>query len=786
MAKNKKVSTEENKKVPFNVFRKGAISLAIAGAMMTAPFMLAGCTEGKDGINGVDGTIWKAGTNYSEFTDAKVGDFFIDTDDYKLYQKTADSWVVVMNNYGKPAAAPVVTINNDGYWVIDGTATEHIAVATDGATPFIHTDGYWYIGDTDHPTGIKAQGQAGQAGKSAYELYKDANPSFSGTLADWFETLKGKDGAVWITGTEITSQESSISAEITGAKVGDLYFNSTTSDVYQCTATNTWKWISNTKGTPGNAGQSGVGITSVEQTYEVDETTGELYSVLTITYTEGEPDVIRTLAPKRIVSLEGITLGGYYTNMQQFAKVASENDAPELYLNVRFDDQTIEEIPLTDDMFVVDGYQYSIPDFTTAGSYNYKIKYMGKIYRNSINIVNIEDYSSHTITNINLNNSRVSTAFNKNNLVVEITYDMGGEEQNTTSVTVPLSIVAESYYSHTKNQALQELDMSVIDSYEITLKSAFAFDSEYDEDENPDTLYLSVYDANCNISYLDSVNNIVLDLGDADFEEKLKAERFQAYLNKPIDEDDYFYGNIEDLNYDLTNFDINIVGDQYIPFTYQLEGETGVYSGYIQVSVEADLDGLEALGTYSVDPNQCNPEDNKDMLMFTTAIGKDVTLYKVEVDEDEFIGVAVIDATQYSYDLTAADSGVLKLFDPFMNDWSYFKLTEPEMGDPAGKIGFYVVEEEITPTEYTCQLLMMGELFDTTVSIYGTEGTCKGKVSVSMPGEMFGSPIPVLMPYSTVDCTFVDSDNDETVDTIIFAGRTFTITAGNVLEEVTE
>lgn len=785
MAKHKKVFTEEKKKVPFNVFRKGAMSLAIAGVMMATPFMLAGCT---DAVDGKDGTIWKAGTNYSEFTDAKVGDFFIDTDDYKLYQKTADSWVVVMNNYGKPAVAPVVTINSEGYWVIDGTVTEHVAVATDGATPFIHTDGYWYIGDTEHPTGIKAQGQAGSAGKSAFKLYQEANPEFTGTLADWFETLKGtpgKDGAVWITGTEITGQESSISAEIADAKVGDLYFNSTTSDVYQCTASNTWKWISNTKGVPGGVGQSGVGIASVEQTYEVDETTGELYSVLTITYTEGEPDVIRTLAPKRVVGLDGITLGGYHTNMQTFAKVASEDDAPQLYLSVRFDDQTEGSILLTDDMFVVDGYQYSIPDFTTIGSYDYKIKYMGKIYRSSINIVNLEDYSSHTITSINLTNSNVSTAFNKNNLVVEINYDMGGGEgSNTTTVTAQLSTVSESYYSYSRNEALTELDMSVADSYEITLKSAFAYDSQYDDDEEPDTLYLSVYDANCNISYIDSVNNIVLELGDANFEDKLKAEKFRADLNESIDEENYIYGNIDDLNYDLTNFDINRVGDQYIPFTYQLEGETGVYSDYIQVSVEADLDGLEALGTYAVDTDQCNPMGNMDMMMFTQAIGENATLYKVEVEEDEFIGVAEIDNAQYSYDLTSAESGVLKLFDPFMNTWSYFKLTAPGMADPAGKIGFY--EAEGTPTDYTCQILMMGELFDATVSIYGTEGTCKGKISVYMPGERFGSPTPILMPYSTVDCTLVDSDNDEIIDTIIFAGRTFTITTDNVLVEVTE
>ena len=66
----------------------------------------------------------------------------------------------------------------------------------------------------------------------------------------------GTDGATWLTGTAITGTETSITATVDGAKIGDLYLNITTCDIYQCTAENTWKWIANIKGEQGEQGAS--------------------------------------------------------------------------------------------------------------------------------------------------------------------------------------------------------------------------------------------------------------------------------------------------------------------------------------------------------------------------------------------------------------------------------------------------------------------------------------------------------------------------------------------------
>ena len=87
------------------------------------------------------------------------------------------------------------------------------------------------------------------------------NPEFTGGVSGWLETLKGqdgKDGSMWFTGTMVTGTGNSISKEVTGSKVGDMYLNTTSYDIYQCTATSTWKWVANIKGAQGLPGEDGV------------------------------------------------------------------------------------------------------------------------------------------------------------------------------------------------------------------------------------------------------------------------------------------------------------------------------------------------------------------------------------------------------------------------------------------------------------------------------------------------------------------------------------------------
>lgn len=79
--------------------------------MFTSPLMLAGCgadgqngKDGKDGKDGKNGTMWYSGTeNIETISGGNAGDFYFDTDDYILYQKSqVGTWTVVTQNFGKP------------------------------------------------------------------------------------------------------------------------------------------------------------------------------------------------------------------------------------------------------------------------------------------------------------------------------------------------------------------------------------------------------------------------------------------------------------------------------------------------------------------------------------------------------------------------------------------------------------------------------------------------------------------------------------------------------------
>ncbi|MBR6778752.1 MAG: hypothetical protein IKM43_01180 [Clostridia bacterium] len=833
MSKNKKTSREVKSKVPFNVFRKGAMALAVAGVMIATPLMLTGCAgeKGDVGPQGPAGATWYSGTQYSA-DQGKVGDFFYDTDDSNIYQKTTSGWTLISNIKGDTGVAKEIEIQataeyiqwryeGDANWQNlvslaslkglkgdTGVAQEVLIQATADYIQWKYEDDttwqnlvslatlkgekgdagnevllnvtathiQWkHEGDAEWEDLISLEslkglkGDIGETGKSAYEIAQDEG--FEGTEAEWLESLKGDAGK------EVTFNVSTthiqwkyvgeetwndlISLESLKGLKGDT--GETGKSAYEIALENDpsigseVEWLESLKGEKGDTGN---GITNMEIVYEYDEN-GQLWAVFTITYSEGEPQVIRSAVPKKLMYIQGITLGENGGTLQKFAKVTTEEDAPQLYLRVQFDDDTYGNVLLTDDMFTVDEHNgFHIPDFTQEGSYSYKISYMGKQTQGLIEIVNLSNFIT-PISNVNLLNSSVTTNSKSSDLIVNINYENGE------SISALLSDVAESYFSYETNESSSELDLTVVGSYEITIKSEFAF--KYNpEDEEYATLNLNVYDESCTISYI-SINNAELTLGDVDFEDKLRAMEFDGWLHKADQNGQYnIRGTVADLTYDLSAFNINRVGIQHIPFTYQLEGETGYYSNYITVSVIADLSEAQAVGTYTVG------QEDQNMMMFMMAQGDSITLYDN--------GVAVItnnmnggDTMQTSYDVDLAQSGILKMFDSYMNDYSYFTLN-----DETDMIGFYSVEGETTPTDYTCPIEIMGQLFDATISIYGTEGTCKAKVSILMPKELTGAPEDMFMPYAFVDCVWEDED------TVSSIGRTFNVTDGNVLVEVAE
>ena len=199
MKKDKKQS-----KVPFNVLKKGIVVTCLSASMVFgSAFMLTGCgtqgPQGPAGINGTNGTngaTWYSGVEDPTSDLGKVGDFYFETDDGDVWQYTENGWAVISNIKGD-------------------------------------------------------QGDPGEKGDPG----NPGNPGDPGEKGD-----PGTSGATWLTGTLVTGTGTNIIAEVAGAKVGDLYFNTTTCDIYQCTATNTWSWISNIKGESGNSWLTGNGL----------------------------------------------------------------------------------------------------------------------------------------------------------------------------------------------------------------------------------------------------------------------------------------------------------------------------------------------------------------------------------------------------------------------------------------------------------------------------------------------------------------------------------------------
>lgn len=165
--------------------------------------MLTGCGKKEN-----TGSIWlvESGAPTSS-TEGKNGDMYLDNASYDLYQMIDQEWVKIGNISGEVVengTPPSISINKDGYWVIDGVVTTIKAQGEngkngtagvngtngkdgtagadgkdgkdgkDGITPTIsiNEDGYWVINGV--VTTTKAQGEAGKDGNTPSITISDA------------------------------------------------------------------------------------------------------------------------------------------------------------------------------------------------------------------------------------------------------------------------------------------------------------------------------------------------------------------------------------------------------------------------------------------------------------------------------------------------------------------------------------------------------------------------------------------------------------------------------------
>ena len=170
----------------------------------------------------------------------------------------------------------------------------------------------------------------------------------------------------------------------------------------------------------------------------------------------------------------------------------------------------------------------------------------------------------------------------------------------------------------------------------------------------------------------------------------------------------------------------------------------------------------EFAGTYTIDP----VSDTK-MGLFVNMHGTTINLYDNGVIVDG-------ESVQISYDTELASEGVLKMFDNVMNDYVYYKLNVNEK-----TVTYYDHDTQLTPTDYTCSMNVEGTEFPATVSIYGGYDETPEADQTRMADVTVTFGIQPA-PFAFVQCTWIDAD------TVMFGGRTYNVTSGNVLVEVTE
>lgn len=169
--------------------KKGWMKIVITVIMMISPFILSGCSNGQDAKDETTNSpVWHYSEDYTTYQGTvNTGDFFIDTNDYVVYQKTTNGWTVVMNISDKLATTPQIpsepeiTVDADGYWCINGKSTGIKAKNDENEQPVVMPkieikNGYWYIdGKT---TNVKAEAREIKNISSAYEYDSKTNTEY--------------------------------------------------------------------------------------------------------------------------------------------------------------------------------------------------------------------------------------------------------------------------------------------------------------------------------------------------------------------------------------------------------------------------------------------------------------------------------------------------------------------------------------------------------------------------------------------------------------------------------
>ena len=193
--------------------------------------------DGRDGKDGKDGTNGKDGVSVAGVSINNEGELIISFSDGKATNVGKVVGTSGLNGKDGLSAYEIAVITGATTAATEAEWLESLKgiAGADGQTPYVGTNGNWWIGTTD--TGVTAGGRNGTdgaTGKSAYEIAKENGCTLS--EAEWLASLKGADGQNGSNGK--SAYEIAKEAGLT-------------------TAATEAEWLESLKGATGAAGQDG-------------------------------------------------------------------------------------------------------------------------------------------------------------------------------------------------------------------------------------------------------------------------------------------------------------------------------------------------------------------------------------------------------------------------------------------------------------------------------------------------------------------------------------------------
>ena len=157
--------------------------------------------DGKDGQDGHSPIIGVRQDTDGIYYWTLDGEWLLDADGQKVRTTGKDGRDGQNGQNGQDGQTPTITINADGYWVINGVNTGVKAQGVDGLngqdgqtpTITIDADGYWVINGVN--TGVKAQGEDGQNGHDGQNGQDGQTPTIT-INADGYWVINGVNTGV--------------------------------------------------------------------------------------------------------------------------------------------------------------------------------------------------------------------------------------------------------------------------------------------------------------------------------------------------------------------------------------------------------------------------------------------------------------------------------------------------------------------------------------------------------------------------------------------------------------